>query len=276
MKKDVMRMTTAQFAKLHEVNKRTLHYYDSIGLFSPKSKGENGYRYYENQQSMDFEYIRMLKELNMSIEEIKAYVQNPNPKDFLRIAEQKSREIEEEIKRLEKTRQVLFQKKQQIERCESLHGVEIHFTECEEERYYVTPFPFTEEDWQSLFLYVKDIWGIEQCRMGIGSYLSAEKAASGEFKQYDGLFTPVWNEIEEPEVLIKPAGRYLCGYHKGTWDELPGLYEKMFQFAADAGAELLGYAYEIGMNDFVIAREEEYVTQIMIQVKDERGCLSAP
>ena len=33
MKKDIARLTVSQFAKLHHVNKRTLHYYDSIGLF---------------------------------------------------------------------------------------------------------------------------------------------------------------------------------------------------------------------------------------------------
>ena len=37
-KEDFSKLTTAQFAALHEVNKRTLHYYDSIGLFSPKQK----------------------------------------------------------------------------------------------------------------------------------------------------------------------------------------------------------------------------------------------
>lgn len=44
MKKSTKLLTTAEFAKLHEVNKRTLHYYDSIGLFSPAQKGENQYR----------------------------------------------------------------------------------------------------------------------------------------------------------------------------------------------------------------------------------------
>lgn len=58
---------------MQKVNKRTLHYYDNIGLFSPCTKRENGYRYYEISQSIDFEYIRMLKELYMSIEEIKLY-----------------------------------------------------------------------------------------------------------------------------------------------------------------------------------------------------------
>ena len=32
MRKEIERLTTAQFAKLHEVNKRTLHYYDEIGF----------------------------------------------------------------------------------------------------------------------------------------------------------------------------------------------------------------------------------------------------
>ena len=52
MKKPFYRLTTAQFAKLHEVNKRTLHYYDEIGLFSPREKGENGYRYYDLHKAL--------------------------------------------------------------------------------------------------------------------------------------------------------------------------------------------------------------------------------
>lgn len=47
--------TAGQFARLHQLNKRTLHYYDDIGLFSPAYKGENGYRYYTYQQSAQLE-----------------------------------------------------------------------------------------------------------------------------------------------------------------------------------------------------------------------------
>ena len=67
------KMTISQFARLHDVNKRTLHYYDEIGLFSPNAKSENGYRLYDFRQNIDFEYIQMLKELRMRIDEIRAY-----------------------------------------------------------------------------------------------------------------------------------------------------------------------------------------------------------
>ncbi|MBM6800346.1 MerR family DNA-binding transcriptional regulator, partial [Coprobacillus cateniformis] len=39
MNKKTMKLTTSQFSKLHHLNKRTLHYYDDIGLFSPRYKG---------------------------------------------------------------------------------------------------------------------------------------------------------------------------------------------------------------------------------------------
>ena len=39
MRQNTVKMTTAQFAELHGVNRRTLHYYDDIGLFSPCQKG---------------------------------------------------------------------------------------------------------------------------------------------------------------------------------------------------------------------------------------------
>ena len=38
--------SSGEFAKLTGVNKRTLHYYNEIGLFRPEIIGENGYHYY--------------------------------------------------------------------------------------------------------------------------------------------------------------------------------------------------------------------------------------
>ena len=111
MKKSFKSLTTAQFAKLHGVNKRTLHYYDDIGLFSPRAKGENGYRFYDAAQSLDFEYIRMLKELNMSLDEIAAYCKAPTPARFLEIASAKEEEIGRQIKKLRHAQKVLRAKR---------------------------------------------------------------------------------------------------------------------------------------------------------------------
>ena len=56
MKKKRSGLTTAQFAKLHGVNKRTLHYYDTIGLFSLRKK-----------EKMDIAIMILRKVWNLSI-----------------------------------------------------------------------------------------------------------------------------------------------------------------------------------------------------------------
>lgn len=161
MRKEIKKLTTAQFAKLHEVNKRTLHYYDEIGLFRPLTKSDNGYRYYDISQSIDFEYIRMLKELNMSIEEIETYRKNPTPADFLKIVNEKEQEVDKQIQKLKDSKTVMQSKKEQIFFCETLQEREIRIEECKSERLLVYPYDFSEDDITQIFSRLKDIWGIE-------------------------------------------------------------------------------------------------------------------
>ena len=71
--------TTGQFAQLHHINKRTLHYYDQIGLFSPDYHGKNHYRYYTYQQSPELEMILTFRDLGMSIDEILRYRSQSSP-----------------------------------------------------------------------------------------------------------------------------------------------------------------------------------------------------
>ena len=81
--------TVKEVSEISGISVRTLHYYDYIGLFSPCHKGENGYRYYDYSQSIDFEYIRMLKEINLSIEEIKDFIHSFDEQKFLETVSRK-------------------------------------------------------------------------------------------------------------------------------------------------------------------------------------------
>ena len=268
MRKEIKRLTTAQFAKLHEVNKRTLHYYDEIGLFRPLTKAENGYRYYDISQSIDFEYIRMLKELNMSIEEIEAYRKNPTPDNFLKIVNEKEKEIDKQIQKLKDIKTVMQRKKAKIAFCETLQEQEIRIEECKSERLLVYPYDFSKDDISEIFSHLKDIWGIEQIRMGMGSFISLDNVYKMNFDKYEGIYTIALNKKSIPNSLIKSKGKYLCGYQKGTWDKLPALYQQMLDYANKNNLQLTGYAYEVGLNDFVISDEADYITKIVIKIQE--------
>lgn len=263
-----IKLTTAQFAKLHKVNKRTLHYYDNIGLFSPSEKGDNGYRYYDVSQSVTFEYIRMLKEMNMSIEEIADYCKSPTADRFLKIADTKEAELDLEIHRLKRTKKILKAKKDQLRLCEDLQEQEIRIEECKAEKISVLPYDFLDDDISQVFAYLKDKWSIEQIRMGVGSFISLDKVINKTFERYDGIYTHTLGKTSVSDTFTRPKGKYLCGYQRGTWDKAPAMYEKMIAYARKNNLMLTGYAYEIGLNEFAISSPEEYVTKFMIKIEE--------
>lgn len=75
-KKDKL-LTIGQFAAMHGINKKTLMWYDEIGLFKPTViNPENGYRCYNYHQSPILETILLLRELDVSINEIQDFMKN--------------------------------------------------------------------------------------------------------------------------------------------------------------------------------------------------------
>lgn len=266
---EIIKLTVSQFAKLHNVNKRTLHYYDEIGIFSPDYKGENGYRYYDYMQGVDFEYIKMLKELNMGLDEIKKYIDNPNEEDFKEIAEVKIKEINQEIKLLNRRKEVLEDKLQKLSKCDEVRNKNyIKVVECEEEKFFYTPFKFEDDDLKQLISHIKDVWTVDEYCKGIGSFVSVEKIQRGELEEYDGLFIEMLDDIDSDNMIIKPKGKYICAYHMGDWDTLPDFYGEIVKYAEENNLTLVGYSFEIGMNDFAISDMEDYITQIMIRVEE--------
>ena len=82
--------SSGEFAKLTGVNKRTLHYYNDIGLFCPDVIGDNGYHYYTCFQFAQLELILTLRKIGSSIDEIREYVTQPSDASFSQMMEKGS------------------------------------------------------------------------------------------------------------------------------------------------------------------------------------------
>ena len=269
MEKNKLIFTTGEFAKFHDVNKRTLHYYDDIGLFSPLYKGENGYRYYTPYQSAAFESICSLRELDMSIEEIKAYLNKPNTQDFMNLANIKIEEIDKTIKRLSTLKKILEKKNELISLCEKVHHGMIDIYFCEEIYLYKSDTTFNGESFETakgsmdkILEHLKVAWSMSSFKLGCGSFISLDKILAGEFSNYDGLFTEI--EPNKKYQFIKPKGYYLRGFCVGAWSNIPNIYESMVAYANENALELEGFAYERGINEFVISDANEYIAEISI------------
>lgn len=88
-----------EFSNITKTTIATLRYYDSIGLFKPSYIDSfSGYRYYEDNQIKIIKKINILKDLGLSLEEIKEYIKTNDEfilLNKLKGYEEKMREIED-------------------------------------------------------------------------------------------------------------------------------------------------------------------------------------
>ena len=84
-------------AKLTGLTVRTLRFYDQIGLFSPSGQTESGHRLYDEGDLSRLQQILSLKELGLSLEEIKSAL-NDGQFSPLEIVNLQMAKINEQIK----------------------------------------------------------------------------------------------------------------------------------------------------------------------------------
>ena len=84
-----------EVSKLSGVSRRTLQYYDEIGLLPPSAVKESGYRQYDDESLRRLWSILFYKELGLTLDDIRALLENP-------------KEMEKELMRQHK--QILLEK----------------------------------------------------------------------------------------------------------------------------------------------------------------------
>ncbi|MCR8843539.1 MerR family transcriptional regulator [Paenibacillus sp. SC116] len=78
-----VQLTTGQVASKLGISVRTLRYYDSIKLFSPKSKKTGGRRIYSEEDLLRLEKITLLKSLSLPLSEIQNLLDELSIKQIL-------------------------------------------------------------------------------------------------------------------------------------------------------------------------------------------------
>ena len=258
-------LTAGAFARLHRVNKRTLHYYDEIGLFCPQVRGENGYRYYTYLQEAAFEMILALRELGVPVEDIAAYLDRRSPAAFAALLDEQRSAVRAQIDRLSAIDALLAHKQAQ------LHASEAAADGCTVVACDAQPMALSRPitgawdaaDLEALFTHPAADRG-RLFNQSYGSMIHTDRLREGAFDRYACFFSCLPKESAAEAAFCRPAGRYLRARVRGDWSRLPDTYRAMFAYADAHGLTLSGYAYEEGLNEMAIASMEEYVTEILI------------
>lgn len=92
--------TVKDLSKLSGVSIRTLHWYDQKGLLTPSAVGENGYRYYKDEQLFTLQQILFFRELGCTLAQIKNILKGQEF-DKVKALQTHKRKLEQKIIRYE-------------------------------------------------------------------------------------------------------------------------------------------------------------------------------
>jgi len=265
------RFTTSQFADMHGVNKRTLMYYDEIGLFQPAYIGENGYRYYNFKQNLNFEAILLLRKLRVPLKDIKRYLKSYTQDNLLELLYAQEQQLDMQIAELKRLKRIVRNRINNIESNRKIDFNKIEVVEVEKIPIVLSE-SFADRKSEQLFnsvsSFMKDCYH-SRTYSGhpIGIITDVYKLKKGDYKPIAYGFYVV-DEIyeQEPNLAYKPKGRYLVGYHIGDWRKINETYEKLMTFATEKKLTFGQYSYEERLFDDISPGKNESPNYFEIRI----------
>ena len=263
-------LTIGQFATMHGINKKTLMWYDKIGLFKPAAiNPENGYRCYTYHQSSILETILLLRELDVSIPEIQEFMKYRSADNLKHLLEEKIADLDMQITHLQAVRTTLCTHHRNMDTLLAMDLSEISIVEKEEHCLVTVDIDQNTSFEQEVELITTETEKYQLGRLhraSYGSMISVNSLLNGCFDNYSKLFIEIPFLPYQTGLHIMPSGKYLRAFHKGEWDGIPKRYHEILDYAKNHQLNLHGFSYEMGINENVIDRIEDYIVQIEIPI----------
>ena len=245
-------------------------WYDEIGLLKPAFVKDNGYRYYTFHQSAELETILMLRDLQVPLAEIKAFMAQRSAASLAAMLGDKLIEVDARIADLQALRTTMAARRQEMQQLCTLDLDAIVLVQHNERQLVTVPTTVQAslgEEIERVLAMLKTLHLKRFYDASYGAMLPVEAIYEGRFDDYTALTLTLPLSLCSGEWHTQPAGFYLRAYCQGAWEELPQRYRALCAYAEQEGLTFVGHAYERGINDVVTMRMEESITEIEIPVR---------
>ncbi len=247
-------LTTKQFANLCRVEKRTLFYYDEINLLKPVFVSpDNKYRYYSPEQFDTMSMIKALQSVDMSLNEIKALMNEQDTARCKEILKEQITRIREKQAQLKLTEQFLGHTVSELERFDEI-GHDVFFLDKLQDTYLYTEAVAGQEK----NVFINYLTSGYHHGVIIDDYVTAVPKYT--FKKVQG---------RKAANTIRPAGTYACIYKSasngGVIAIIHGFVERLLEKRLQAAGPL--YMEDIA-SDFISFPNQEFLFKLSVMLQD--------
>lgn len=265
-------LTTGEFAKIAGVTKHTLFHYDKIGVFSPEIKGENEYRYYSVFQVEPFFVISALKELGMSLKEIKNYLDIRGPEKLIELLDKQEKEIDKKINHLIAVKQLISQKSQITKSLFNIDTEKVIVKDENKELLLITKALSSTDDRSLAMSYANHIKNCNNNNITapytVGQMIGLNNIIKEDYITYSYFQTKIsLNHTTVSKTFTKDKGKYLIAYHTHGYYTIYETYKKMLNFTKENNLKLGEYFFEDAiLDELSVDGYDNFVIKISIMI----------
>lgn len=275
MKKNKEYFTTGEFARIFGVKKQTLFHYDQCGIFRPDVTGENGYRYYSFAQLETFAVISMLRELDVSIAEIKEHMDRRSPESLISLLQSKRQQVDSKIAWLQWSKKYIDNKIRTTQEGLTAPLGQIVFENAPDEFMVTTDYKGADDEKQIMeavgdhFAFCHSL-GLYSA-YPIGAMIHAASVTDAGYK-YDKFYTVVHpDELRQAGVTdaaFDRGGNYIAIYDNHGYTNIHANCLKLLDYAADHGLKTADHFYEdVILDDLATDGYYNYLVKLSIKVE---------
>ncbi len=266
-------LKTGEFAAFCNTTKDTLFHYDDIGLLKPVMTGANGYRYYSLNQIYMFDLITILKEVGLSLEDIKAYMDERDTDVFLELLREQDRQLKRKIDILTRRRRLLKNTLMMTRKFMDVTEDEIRIVKVPEEYFIISDEPKNGSE-KEQFAVISRLW--DYCNKHnyyddfiTGEIISEQNILNRSFAVWC-FSSRIAKKVKSRYLHIKPAGNYAVKYVRGSYYGLQEEYRKFCRELKEKGYKIKGNIYQNDITNYLSERyADDYLMKIEVQVENK-------
>ena len=267
--------TAGELAKMFNLSKQTLLYYDRIGLLQPEFVSENGYRNYSLHQYLTLEVITNLRKLDISISTIQKYLANRSPEMMRKLLEKKDKKCQETIEQNENIRKDIRVMFKQLDALEETCLNQITLTYRHSKNLYISKINSKSGHMWTIYILASHNMKVFSehhfKERSVGWIVDGESFLNGTSAGAKAYFSTVsMNYYDEKENYFETAaGFYVSLRFKGTFHKNKRkLSKKISLFLKRNNLRPISDLYvQPLLNYWMCTSQDEYINQISIQVE---------
>lgn len=246
-----------ELAEIFDVNVQLLRHYDKEGLLVPEIRNpDNNWRAYNYDQIYPLGMIRLLRQLDCSLDEIGGFMPGRDPDSTERYLKRRMKVIRARYEKLLRTESVMNDRFSLVNREMKYAVYDQVFVNSEDDIYYI------------------EIGGIEEIFVNEMFYLYPTIVFYNGDKKTFAVMIPGEDTVNfdkySDRLRTIPPDDYLMAYHKGPHEKIGETFERMRASAEgllEEGCSLDDTEICIDIVDrFIEADKEDFVTKVMIRI----------